>query len=71
MTFRVVNQLQLFLNCTVLIAFGILHRLTSKRRKRRRLAVPSVECSTTGDLLMSLLDSEREEDLTQMLLEVL
>lgn len=53
------------------ISLSCLYRLTSKRRKRRRLAVPSVECSITGDLLMWLLDLEREEDQTQMLLEVL
>ena len=31
----------------------------------------SVECSTTGDLLTSLLDLEKDGDPTQMLLEVL
>ena len=31
----------------------------------------SAECSTTGDLLMSLLDLERDGDQTPMLLEVL
>ena len=51
--------------------FYLLHRLTSRKRKRRRLAVPSEECNTTGDLLMLLLDSEKEGDLTQMHPEVL
>lgn len=51
--------------------FYLLHRLTSRKRKRRRLAVPSEECNTTGDLLMLLLDLEKEGDLTQMHPEVL
>ena len=52
-------------------SFYLLHRLTSKKRKRRRLAVPSEECNTTGDLLMLLLDLEKEGDLIQMHPEVL
>ena len=51
--------------------FYLLQRLTSKKRKRRRLAVPSEECNTTGDLLMLLLDLEKEGDLIQMHPEVL
>ena len=48
-----------------------LHRLINKKRRKRRLAVPSEECNTTGDLSMLWLALEREGDLTQMLLEVL
>lgn len=48
-----------------------LFRLISKKKRKRGQVVLSEECSTTGDLLMSLLDLERDGDPTPMLLEVL
>ena len=54
-------------NCIAVFLF----RLISKKKRKRGQVVLSVECSTTGDLLTSLLDLERDGDPTQMLLEVL
>ena len=48
-----------------------LFRLISKKKRKRGQVVLSAECSTTGDLLTSLLDLERDGDPTPMLLEVL
>lgn len=54
-------------NCIAVFLF----RLISKKKRKRGQVVLSAECSTTGDLLTSLLDLERDGDPTQMLLEVL